>query len=188
MNSPQPVKKPSRLPLVLLVVALALAAALWFFRPDAAPKGNLSGSAVGGAFSLVDETGAPVSNDSFDGKWRLMYFGFTYCPDICPTDTATMAAAIRLFEEKHPDEAKKLQPIFVTVDPERDTPAALAEFTSGFHPRLLGLTGSHLLPDGPEGPPGGVPGQRHGDSGTGGRHAGALPCLSSATASGSATA
>lgn len=147
MNSPQPVKKPSRLPLVLLVVALALAAALWFFRPDAAPKGNLSGSAVGGAFSLVDETGAPVSNDSFDGKWRLMYFGFTYCPDICPTDTATMAAAVRLFEEKHPAEAKKLQPIFVTVDPERDTPAALAEFTNGFHPRLLGLTGSRQQVD-----------------------------------------
>lgn len=142
MNSPHPVRKSSRLPLVLLALALALVAALWFFRPDSAPKGNLTGASVGGPFSLVDETGAPVTNDSFDGKWRLMYFGFTYCPDICPTDTATMAAAVRMFEEKHPQEAKTLQPIFVTVDPERDTPAAVAEFTDAFHPRILGLTGS----------------------------------------------
>lgn len=142
MNSPQPVNRSSRLPLILLAAALALAAALWLFRPDGAPKGNLTGAAVGGPFSLVDETGAPVTNESFDGKWRLMYFGFTYCPDICPTDTAKMAAALRLFEEKHPAEAQKLQPIFVTVDPERDTPEALAEFTDTFHPRILGLTGS----------------------------------------------
>ena len=127
---------------MLLALALALVAALWFFRPDQGPKGNLTGAAVGGAFSLVDETGAPVTNESFDGKWRLMYFGFTYCTDICPTDTAKMAAALRQFEEKHPDAAQKLQPIFVTVDPERDTPEALAEFTDSFHPRILGLTGS----------------------------------------------
>ena len=149
MNSPQPANKPNnqtsrggRLPLILLAAALALLAALWVFRPDTAPKGNLSDSAVGGAFSLVDENGAPVTNETFDGKWRLMYFGFTYCPDICPTDTAKMAAALRQFEEKHPKEAAKLQPIFITVDPERDTPEAVKEFTDTFHPRILGLTGS----------------------------------------------
>lgn len=142
MNSPSPARKSSRLPFILLALALALVAALWFFRPDAASQGNLTGASVGGPFSLVDETGAPVTNETFDGKWRLMYFGFTYCPDICPTDTATMAAALKLFEAKHPEAAKGLQPIFVTVDPERDTPAAVAEFTDAFHPRILGLTGS----------------------------------------------
>ena len=142
MNSPNPTRKSSRLPIILLAIALALAAALWLFRPDNAPKGNLTGAAVGGPFTLVDETGATVTNESFDGKWRLMYFGFTYCPDVCPTDTAKMAAALRLFEEKHPEAAKKLQPIFITVDPERDTPEALTEFTDTFHPRILGLTGS----------------------------------------------
>lgn len=147
MNSPSPARKSSRLPFILLAVALALVAALWFFRPDAGPQGNLTGASVGGPFSLVDETGAPVTNETFDGKWRLMYFGFTYCPDICPTDTATMAAALKLFEAKHPAEAKKLQPIFVTVDPERDTPAIVGEFTDAFHPRILGLTGSRAQVD-----------------------------------------
>lgn len=150
MNSPQPTTRSSRrarLPLVLLAAALALLAALFVLRPDASPKGNLTGAAVGGEFSLVDENGVSVSNASFDGKWRLMYFGFTYCPDICPTDTATMAAALRLFEAKHPDAGQKLQPIFVTVDPERDTPQALREFTNSFHPRILGLTGSRAQID-----------------------------------------
>lgn len=142
MNSPNPTRKSSRLPIILLALALALAAALWLFRPDNAPTGNLTGAAVGGPFTLVDETGKTVTSASFDGKWRLMYFGFTYCPDVCPTDTAKMAAALRLFEKKHPEAAEKLQPIFVTVDPERDTPEALTEFTDTFHPRILGLTGS----------------------------------------------
>ncbi|MCG2842702.1 SCO family protein [Sandaracinobacter sp. RS1-74] len=148
MNSPQPSKaRASRLPFILLAVALALLAALWFLRPEKGPEGNLTGAAVGGPFSLVDETGAAVGNDSYDGKWRLMYFGFTYCPDICPTDAAKMAAALKSFEEKHPEAAQKLQPLFVTVDPERDTPEALREFTDSFHPKLIGLTGSRAQVD-----------------------------------------
>ncbi len=134
----------SRLPKFMLpAVALLLLAVgmLWLFRPAPAPDGNLSGSAIGGAFSLVDETGRRVTSDSFAGQWRLMYFGFTYCPDICPTDTAKLAAGLRAFEAAHPEAAAKVQPLFVTVDPERDTPAVLAEFTDSFHPRLLGLSG-----------------------------------------------
>jgi protein SCO1 len=149
MNSQQPApeqppvrSKVSRLPLVLLVLALAAVGAFVLLRPAAAPEGNLSGSAVGGPFTLIDETGRTVTSDSFAGQWRLMYFGFTYCPDICPTDTAKLAAGLRLFEERHPGKAASLQPLFLTVDPERDTPAALTEFTNSFHPRLLGLTGS----------------------------------------------
>jgi protein SCO1/2 len=150
MNSQQPASKggaSSRLPLILLGLALVAGVALFLLRPAPAPQGNLSGSAVGGPFTLVDETGRTVTSDSFAGKWRLMYFGFTYCPDICPTDTANLAQGLKAFEARHPGSAANVQPLFVTVDPERDTPAALAEFTDSFHPRLLGLTGSRAQID-----------------------------------------
>lgn len=145
MNSQQPAKRAarvSRLPLILLALSAIGLCAFLFLRPAPAPHGNLTGAAVGGPFTLTDETGRTVTSDTFRGQWRLMYFGFTWCPDICPTDTAKLAAGLRLFAEKHPAQAKTLQPLFVTVDPERDTPAALAEFTDSFHPRLLGLTGT----------------------------------------------
>lgn len=109
---------------------------------SAPPEGNLAGSTIGGDFALVDETGRPVTSASFDGMWRLMYFGFTFCPDVCPVDTANMAQGLKAFEAAHPARAARVQPLFVTVDPERDTPEALAEFTAAFHPRLLGLTGT----------------------------------------------
>ena len=145
MNSRQSTSKSSlkaRLPLILLALAALAAGLIFALKPSAAPQGNLSGSAVGGPFILQDESGTTVTSASYDGKWRLMYFGFTYCPDICPTDTAKLAAGLKAFEAKHPDAAAKVQPLFVTVDPERDTPAALAEFTDQFHPRLVGLTGT----------------------------------------------
>lgn len=146
MNSQQPATGRSplsrSLPLILLALALAAGAALLLLRPAPAPQGNLAGSSVGGPFTLTDETGRTVTSETFAGQWRLMYFGFTYCPDVCPTDTAKLAAGLKLFEAKHPKEAARLQPLFLTVDPERDTPQALAEFTDSFHPRLLGLTGT----------------------------------------------
>ena len=145
MNSRQSTRQSSlksRLPLILLALAALAAGLIFVLKPSAAPQGNLSGSAVGGPFTLQDESGNTVTSDSYDGKWRLMYFGFTYCPDICPTDTAKLAAGLKAFEAKHPAAAAKVQPLFVTVDPERDTPAALAEFTDQFHPRLVGLTGT----------------------------------------------
>ena len=135
------------LPLILLALAAVAGAALLLLRPAPAPQGNLAGSSVGGPFTLTDETGRTVTSETFAGQWRLMYFGFTYCPDICPTDTAKLAAGLKLFEEKHPQDAQRLQPLFLTVDPERDTPAALAEFTDSFHPRLLGLTGTRAQVD-----------------------------------------
>lgn len=134
-----------RLPVVafaLAAIILAAIAGLWLLKPQQAPQGNLSGAEVGGPFTLVDETGKTVTDRSFDGKWRLMYFGFAYCPDICPTDTAKMAEALRLFDKEHPGASAKLAPLFVTVDPERDTPAVLAEFTNSFHPAIIGLTGT----------------------------------------------
>ena len=147
MNSQQPTPAPAKLralPLILLALAAVAAIAL-FLMPRGgadAPKGNLSGSAVGGPFTLTDESGATVTSDSYKGLWRLMYFGFTYCPDVCPTDTAKLAAGLKQFEAKNPAAAARVQPLFITVDPERDDPAALAEFTAQFHPRLVGLTGT----------------------------------------------
>jgi protein SCO1/2 len=71
-----------------------------------------------------------------------MYFGFTHCPDICPTDLAVLGQALRRFEKSDPDRAARVVPIFVSVDPQRDTPAVLKEYVAAFHPRLVGLTGT----------------------------------------------
>ena len=131
---------------VVVAVVLGVGAAIWWQRPTA-PEGNLSGTAVGGPFTLVDELGETVDQDSYAGKWRLMYFGYTYCPDICPTDTAKMAQALTLLEAEHPGALARVAPLFVTVDPERDTPAVLAEFTDHFHPAIIGLTGSRAQID-----------------------------------------
>jgi protein SCO1/2 len=128
--------------LIGLVLAAGAAAAFWLLRPAPAPSGNLEGATVGGPFQLVDENGNTVTDADFAGRWRLMYFGFTHCPDICPTDTAKLAQGLAAFEQANPKRAARVQPLFVTVDPARDTPAALAEFTAQFHPRLIGLTGS----------------------------------------------
>ncbi len=132
----------------LPLAALALLAA-GCDRPPAtdapappAAKARLEGAAIGGPFTLVDQDGRTVTQDSFAGKWRLMFFGFTHCPDICPTDLARNAQALRAFEAADPARAAKVQPIFVSVDPARDTPAAMKAFVANFPPRLVGLTGS----------------------------------------------
>ncbi|MGQ0673978.1 MAG: SCO family protein [Hyphomicrobium sp.] len=93
---------------------------------------------IGGPFSLVDQTGKRVTDQDFKGRKTLVFFGFTSCPDICPTGLAAMAAALDALGEK----AESLTPIFITVDPERDTPAKMAEYVKSFHPRLIGLTGT----------------------------------------------
>jgi cytochrome oxidase Cu insertion factor (SCO1/SenC/PrrC family) len=96
------------------------------------------GMVLGGPFSLTDQTGKPVTDRDYAGKWMLVYFGYTYCPDVCPTELGTMAAAI---DELGP-QGDKVVPVFITVDPQRDTPAQLADYVSRFHPRLQGLTGT----------------------------------------------
>jgi protein SCO1/2 len=93
---------------------------------------------VGGPFTLTDTTGKTVTNKNFQGKYLLMYFGYTYCPDICPTTMATITDALADLGEK----ARQVQPVFVTVDPGRDTPAVLADYIARFSPRWQGLTGS----------------------------------------------
>jgi cytochrome oxidase Cu insertion factor (SCO1/SenC/PrrC family) len=93
---------------------------------------------VGGPFTLTDQTGHTRADSDFRGKLMLVYFGFTYCPDVCPTDLQAIGLAL----DKLGRDAESVQPIFITVDPERDTPAHLADYMPMFHPRLIGLTGS----------------------------------------------
>jgi protein SCO1/2 len=96
------------------------------------------GVALGGPFTLVDHTGRTVTEGDFAGRSMLVYFGFTYCPDVCPTELGTIAAALDAMGPA----AERVTPVFVSIDPERDTPAALADYVSRFHPRMVGLTGS----------------------------------------------
>ena len=93
---------------------------------------------VGGPFELTDHTGHVRTQRDFRGQLMLVYFGFTYCPDICPTDLQAIGLAL----DKLGNDAARVQPLFVTVDPERDTREHLAEYVKLFHPRLIGLTGS----------------------------------------------
>ena len=97
---------------------------------------------MGGAFTLVDQDGKTVSDQDFKGKYRLVYFGYSFCPDVCPTDVAVMGKALRVLEQKDKARADKIVPLFITVDPARDTPKVLKQFVANFHPRLIGLTGS----------------------------------------------
>ncbi|MFN3745089.1 MAG: SCO family protein [Hyphomicrobiaceae bacterium] len=93
---------------------------------------------VGGPFTLVDHTGKTVTEKDFRGRYLLIYFGFTHCPDVCPSALQVVAAAL----DKLGAKADQVVPIFITVDPERDTPEQLASYVPSFHPRLVGLTGT----------------------------------------------
>ena len=93
---------------------------------------------VGGPFELTDQTGRARTERDFRGRLMLVYFGFTYCPDICPTDLQAIGLAL----DKLGSDGESVQPLFITVDPERDTPEHLAQYVPMFNPRLIGLTGS----------------------------------------------
>jgi protein SCO1/2 len=93
-------------------------------------------------FTLTGPDGKTLKLSDFRGKVVALYFGYTFCPDVCPTDLQTIGQALRQFEKDAPRQAARLQPIFITVDPARDTPAVLKSYVSAFHPRLLGLTGT----------------------------------------------
>jgi cytochrome oxidase Cu insertion factor (SCO1/SenC/PrrC family) len=92
---------------------------------------------VGGPFALVDHNGKPRTPADFDGKLMLVYFGFTYCPDVCPTDLQAIGLAL----DRLGPAGDTVQPLFITLDPERDTPRHLADYVPLFHPRLIGLSG-----------------------------------------------
>ena len=132
-------------PLIILAAALAVSTLAACSNPAPPPQPiqgtDIKGAAIGGDFSLVDKDGKSVRWDDFKGKYRIVYFGYTFCPDACPTDVGVMMAGFAKFEKAHPDLAAKVQPIFISIDPARDTPARVGEFSAAFSPRLIGLTG-----------------------------------------------
>ncbi len=132
--------KQALIPYLLLVAALA-GGLLWYQSEQVPRLGRVVSTGkmeVGGPFRLTDHTGKPRGDSDFRGRYMLIYFGFTFCPDICPTTLAVMAEAL----DKLGPEAKKIVPILITIDPERDTPQVLAEYVKAFGPSFVGLTGS----------------------------------------------
>jgi len=133
------------MPLPRLAIVPALAAALALAACDSQPPletAPLHGAAIGAPFALTGADGEVHRWSDFDGKWRIVYFGFTYCPDICPTDVQRLSQGLSQFEKAEPELGAQVQPIFITIDPARDTPEVVGEFASNFHPRLIGLTGT----------------------------------------------
>ncbi len=128
--------------LVALLAVLAGVAA-WQLTPGQQATTSASGTAlIGGPFALTDQNGVARAAGEFRGRYMLIYFGFTTCPDVCPTELTKMGAALTLLEKSDSTKAQQVQPLFITVDPERDTVAAMKQYVPNFHPRLLGLTGS----------------------------------------------
>jgi protein SCO1 len=99
---------------------------------------TLGEAQVGGPFALIDGEGRERSDGEFRGQYLLVYFGFTFCPDVCPTELQAISVALDALGPL----ADKVQPLFITIDPGRDTPAAMKDYVANFHPRLIGLTGS----------------------------------------------
>jgi protein SCO1/2 len=122
-----------------LIGALAGAAALIVTRAPTGPEVATTGTAlIGGPFTLVGRDGKTVTDRAFRGKYMLVFFGFTHCPDICPAELQVMSAAL---DELGP-KASEIIPIFITLDPERDTPPVVTGYVMNFSPRFVGLTGS----------------------------------------------
>jgi protein SCO1/2 len=130
----------SRRPAAL--ISLLLAAALGACAPEPVSDPPLKGAPMRDSFALTDQNGRRVSDRDFADKYRLVYFGYTYCPDVCPIDMRVIGAGLRRFEGENAARAARIQPIFITIDPERDTPAALRQYVAAFHPRTIGLTGT----------------------------------------------
>jgi cytochrome oxidase Cu insertion factor (SCO1/SenC/PrrC family) len=134
---------PSRQKLIFALVVLGIAAITGLgalMLTNSLPGGPIgSGTAlVGGPFTLTDHNGKRVTDQDFRGKYVLVFFGFTYCPDVCPSELQVMSAAL----DQLGPEGEKIQPVFITIDPARDTPEAMKIYVSNFHPRMVGLTGS----------------------------------------------
>ena len=108
-------------------------------RPAQGPVIMLTEAAdIGGPFRLIDHTGKRVTEADFKGRFMLLFFGYTLCPDVCPAELQTMGRAMDRLAAK----GDKIVPVFISVDPERDKPAVLKRYVAAFHPRMVGLTGS----------------------------------------------
>jgi len=137
MTEPSPSTGRARLfiPIAAFVVVLLAGVGAWFAMSHSASEAF---GGVGGPFTLEDGNGHAVTDRDFRGRYLLVYFGYTFCPDVCPTTLNAVAGA---FDKLGP-QADKLQGLFITVDPHRDTPAVVRDYAAGFSPHILGLTGT----------------------------------------------
>ncbi|HEX9769928.1 MAG TPA: SCO family protein [Kiloniellales bacterium] len=138
---------PLRIALIALLALLVLGGGWLAWQklrpPLTITSATTSGTAaVGGPFELVDQTGETRRDGDYRGRYMLVYFGYTYCPDVCPTTLLIMSRALTLLGETAPAAAKQVVPLFITVDPERDTVEAMAAYQPSFHPDLVALTGT----------------------------------------------
>lgn len=131
-------------PLAIRLAACLALTPLVACQSEAPP---LAGAAIGGPFTLVDSKGDTVRWQDFDGKYRMVYFGYTYCPDVCPYDVQRMMQGYARFKQSEPKLAAEVQPIFISIDPGRDTPQVVGEFTHAFSNDLIGLTGTQTQVD-----------------------------------------
>lgn len=122
---------------ILTLMAAGLGGYAWMKRSAEHAQGT-GVALVGGPFSLTDQNGRKVTEKDFLGKYMLVFFGYTYCPDVCPTELQVMMAAL----DAMGPEAANIQPVFISIDPERDTPDVLKSYVANFGPRLIGLTGT----------------------------------------------
>ena len=133
---------PSRFQLVFailaLLAALLIAGTAYYVVKPIGLATSTGTALIGGPFTLTDQDGRKVTDKDFLGKYMLVFFGYTYCPDLCPTELQVMSAALDSLGAK----ADAIQPIFISFDPERDRPEVLKQYVSNFHPRLVGLTGT----------------------------------------------
>jgi protein SCO1/2 len=124
---------------MLIAGALALAGCNVAAPAEEPP---LAGATIRGDFALTASDGRTVRWDDFAGKYRVVYFGYAFCPDVCPTDMQRVALGLKMLKASDPDIAAKIQPIFITIDPERDTEQVVGEFAAAFSPDIIGLTGT----------------------------------------------
>lgn len=137
--------RPSSWPFRIAVLAGAIflvALAAWFATSRWTAPLPITGSSgkalIGGPFALVDHHGTEVTDEDYRGRLLLVYFGYTFCPDVCPLELDTMGRALDLLGR----DAGQIQPLFITIDPGRDTPQIMADYVAHFHPGLVGLSGS----------------------------------------------
>lgn len=130
--------------IVAILVLVTASGGFWVaardghFGPVMGSAGQTNQVRIGGPFNLVDHLGSPVSEATYHGRYTLVFFGYTYCPDVCPTTLGTISAALDILG----DDAERIRPLFITVDPERDTPEYLRDYLAHFNPDIIGLTGT----------------------------------------------
>lgn len=125
---------------LFIALAIALFGRMGLFSTGSEPGRPAAGiPAIGGAFTLTDHSGKTVTDQDFRGRFLLVYFGYTFCPDVCPTSLSAMASALDIVPK---DVEAKITPVFITVDPLRDTQEVLQSYVGNFHPRMVGLTGT----------------------------------------------